>query len=266
MVKASTTDRAILTVNRRTIEGTLATRRERREGVIPAVVYGKSIKPFPVIVPHKPFIQLIHTKGGEHALITLKVEDATNGSTEISEKKSGKSAKVTKGPSGKWEKPVLVKALQYHPVDGRILHIDFHAITLTEKIHVKVPVVLKGEAIGVKEQGGILEHFLREIEMECLPTDILEELVHDVSEMKVGDTVHVRDLIGDLATSDDTKIITDLDSAIASVQEPRKQEEEEVAEGAAEPEVIGEKKEEGGTGAKDSADKTEASDSKPKDA
>ena len=140
-----------------------------------------------------------------------------------------------------WEKPVLVKSVQHDPVDGHVLHVDFHAVTLTERVKVKVPLVLKGEPVGVKQEGGILEQFLRDIEVECLPTDIPTELAFDVSAFKIGDTMHVRDL----TPPANTKITSELEGAVASVLKPKEEKPEEEAAAVTEPEVIREKKEEG---------------------
>ncbi len=202
--------------NRETI-GKRRVRRLRHEGVVPGVVYGRSMKPIAIVMDAKSLTKVLHSKAGEHALVKLKLE--------------GKSA---------WEKPALVKAVEHHPVDGRVMHVDFHAITLTERIKVKVPVLLKGEAVGVKQEAGILEQFLREIEIECLPTEIPASVDFDVSALKIGDTIHVKNLVPPA----NTKIITDLEGAIASVQKQKEEKPEEEAAAVTEPEVLREKKEE----------------------
>jgi len=102
---------------------------------------------------------------------------------------------------------------------------------------------LKGEPVGVKEQGGVLEHFLREIEVECLPAHIPHEIEYEIGEMKIGDTLHVKDL----PAPEEAVITTDPQSVVASVQAPREEQPEE-EEASAEPEVITEKKEEGAEG------------------
>ena len=217
MAKAKTTAQHTLTVQRRPTKGTRPVKRLRRQGVVPGVVYGKEMESIPVVVNHKELTKLLHSKAGEHALVTLRLEDTVS-----------------------WEKPVLVKALQHDPLDGHVLHVDFHAISLTERLRVKVPVLLKGEAVGVKQGGGILEHFLREVEVECLPTEIPAGVEFDVSPLKVGETVHVRDLV----LLKNAKITSDPEGVIASVQLPKEEKPEEAAT-VTEPEVIREKKEEG---------------------
>ena len=215
--KTKATTQQVLSVKRRPIVGTRPVKRLRSQGVVPGVVYGKEIEPIPVVVNRKELAQLLHSKTGERALVTLRLDDAAS-----------------------WEKPVLVKALQHDPIDGHVLHVDFHAISLTERLRVKVPILLKGEAVGVKQDGGILEHFLREVEVECLPTEIPAGVEFDVSPLKIGETVHVRDLM----PPRNAKITSDPEGVIASIQLPKEEKPEEVA-AVTEPEVIREKKEEG---------------------
>ena len=218
MTKTKASVHLELTVQRRVAAGTRPVQRLRQQGFIPGVVYGRGTDPIPVSVNHREFAKLLHSKAGEHALVTLRMGD-------------GKP----------WEKPALVHALQHDPVSGHVVHIDFHAIVLTERLKVKVPVVLKGEPVGVKQEGGILEHFLREIEVECLPTEIPANVEHDVSAMKIGDTIHVRDL----AVPKNAKITSDPEGVIAAVKTPKVEKLEEEAPAVTEPEVIREKKEEG---------------------
>ena len=228
-----------LTVQRRSVKGSRRVSRLRGDGVVPGVVYGRNLEPVEVAVNRRELVRLLHSKSGEHTLVTLKLDGEKS-----------------------WEKPALIKALQHHPVDGHVLHVDFHAILLTEKLRVGVSVVLKGEPVGVKQDGGLLEHFLREVQVECLPTEIPEHVEFDVSALKIGDTVHVRDL----AAPGNAKIISDPDGVIASIQVPKVEKVEEEAAAPTEPEVIREKKEEaegatgeeGGKGEKAEAKKPEA--------
>lgn len=206
----------VLTARRRTIHGTRPVRRLRRRGLIPGVVYGRDTEPLAITVESRSLIKRLHAKAGEHALLTLRIEDGAP-----------------------WERPVLVKAIQDHPVTGHLLHVDFQVIVLTERLRVKIPVLLKGEAVGVKQDGGILEHFLREVEVECLPTEIPPSVELDVSALKIGETVHVRDLIPPTGA----QITTDPTGVIASIQKPKEEKVEEAA-AVTEPEVIREKKEE----------------------
>lgn len=215
MAKTKTTMKQTLTVQRRSAGGTRPIRRLRLEGVVPGVVYGKNMDPVPVSVNHRELAKLLHSKAGEHALVTLHVDGDAS-----------------------WEKPVLVHALQYDPVSGHVIHVDFHAIVLTERLKVKVPILLKGEPVGVKQGGGVLEHFLRDVEVECLPAEIPSSVEFDISALKVGETIHVRDLV----SPSNAKITSELDGVIASVQMPKEEKPEEEAAAVTEPEVIREKK------------------------
>ena len=249
MAKAKTAAQQALTVKRRAVTGTRPVKRLRHDGLIPGVVYGKAMEPLSVTVNQREFIKFLHAKTGEHALVTLRLEDLPAPPT------GGVRA------GGKpWEKPVLVRAVQHDPVDGHIVHVDFHAIVLTERLKVKVPVVLKGDAVGVKREGGILEHFLREVEVECLPTEIPASVEHDVAAMKIGETVHVRDL----TPPKNAKITSDPEGVIASVQSPKVEKPAEEAAAPTEPEVIREKKTEGeaAAGEEAKAEKPEKADTK----
>ncbi|MBI3011111.1 MAG: 50S ribosomal protein L25 [Candidatus Omnitrophica bacterium] len=217
MTKTKATVQQGLTVRRRSVNGGPPVNQLRREGFVPGVVYGKGMESLPIAVNQRELLKLLHTKTREQALVTLHLEDARP-----------------------WEKPVLVKEVQHDPVDGRVVHIDFQTIVLTERLRLRIPLVLKGEAVGVKQDGGILEQFLREVEVECLPTEIPASAECDVSAMKIGETVHVRDLM----PPKHARITSDPDGVIASVQKPKEEKPEEVA-AVTEPEVIREKKEEG---------------------
>jgi len=217
MARPKAATQSELVVQRRLSKGTRPVRRLRREGFIPGVVYGSDMEPLAITVNQRALVKLLRSKTGEHALVTLRLED-------------GRS----------WEKPAIVQAVQHDPVDGHVVHIDFHVIVLTQRLKVRVAVVLKGEPVGVRQEGGILEHFLREVEVECLPTDIPAGMEYDVSAMKVGDTIHVRDL----RPPKNATITSDPDGVIASIQTQKAEPVEEVA-AVTEPEVIREKKVEG---------------------
>ena len=241
MAKTKSEHRQTLTAQRR-VSGTRKIRSLRVTGLVPGVVYGRAVKPVAIVVSSRELVKILHSKAGEHALIDLKIAEH----------------ETAKSPKEAWEHPVLLHDLQHHPVDGHIIHVDFHAISLTERIKIKVAVVLKGEPIGVKQEGGILEHFLREVEVECLPTEIPEHFEMEVSQMTIGQTVHV----SDLTAPANIKIISDPQGAIASVQKPKEEKPEEAA-AVTEPEVITEKKPEEGEAA-DAETKGEAAESKAK--
>jgi len=193
----------------------------RDAGFIPAVIYGQDKDAQAVKVSHKQLLQLLHQRGLENVVINLKIKD---------DKKS-------KG------RPCLIKELQHDPVKGDIIHVDFNEISLTEVIKVNVPVVAKGEPAGVKQEGGSLEHILWEIEVECLPTDIPKGIEVDVSALKIGDSVHIKDI----NFPANIKVLTSTEAIVLSVAAPIKEEvvAPEAVEGEEkqEPEVIKEKKE-----------------------
>ncbi len=193
----------------------------RESNFVPCVVYGEGKKSVSLKIERSRLIKFMHAHhGGENLVITLKIASADSKKSE--------------------EKAVLIKEIQVHPVSDEILHVDFHEISLTKKIEVKVPIHSKGEPVGVKQDGGTLEHILWEVEVECLPTQIPEKFEVDVTNMKIGDTVHVKDLV----VPEGIVLKHEGEGIVFSVVPPYKEEVagEEGAEGqaatSAEPEVI----------------------------
>lgn len=215
----------------RTTKGTSAGQRLRRAGNFPGVVYGVGKTPVCIQLNEKIFKKALHGHASEHVMMDLDIAGAET-------------------------KKVLLQEVQHHPITGQILHADFHEISLTEKLRIEIPVHFVGEPVGVTQQGGVLETLLRAIEVECLPTDIVESFDIDVSALGIGDSLSAGDVKLDAAKF---TLITPADFAIAAVAAPR---EEEVAAPAAttaaEPEVIKEKKEEGAEGAAEAGKKPEA--------
>ncbi|HNX81071.1 MAG TPA: 50S ribosomal protein L25 [Candidatus Omnitrophota bacterium] len=196
----------------------------RDGGFLPCVVYGEGEKAQAILVNNGEFLHMIHEHKIENAILTLKVKD---------DKKKSRSC--------------LIKDVQYDPVRGTIIHVDFHEISLTKAIKVNVQVVAKGESVGVKQDGGALEHVQWEIEVECLPTNIPQSLEVDISALKIGDSIHVKDIV----VPEGVKIITDPDTVVLTIAAPMKEEvPAEAVEGEEkkEPEVIKEKKEVPGEG------------------
>ncbi len=182
----------------------------RREGLIPAILYGTKKKVVPLQVKEKDLEGVRHA-GGEHALIDLKVGNSTT--------------------------VAIIKEEQLDPVWGKLLHVDFCRVKLTEKMRVGVPIVTVGECAGEKE-GGTLDHVSREIEVECFPDKIPERIEVDVTNLGIGDLIHVKDI----SPPEDVEIVTEGGRVVVSVIAPRVIE-EEVVEEVAEPELVGEKKE-----------------------
>lgn len=207
-----------LKVGVREERGKQAAKKLRQKGLVPGVVYHRGEGPVAIVLANKEISRIVHDAGGENILIQLTID----------------KDKKTKARS------VIIKEIQHDPVKRNILHVDFNEISLTEKIVVEVEVVAIGEALGVKQEGGVLDHPLRELKIQCLPTDIPKNIELDVTAMKLNDSVHVRDL----KLSDNIKVLNDPDLILFQVKLPVEEKVEEVAAEAPELEVIREKKEE----------------------
>ncbi len=200
-------------------KGKQAVKRLRDKGWIPAVVYHRGDEPVSIVVADKEVSRIIRSAEGENVLINLTIEKE-------------KRAKP---------RPVIIKEVQHHPVKRNILHVDFNEISLTEKIIVEVEVVANGEPFGVKQEGGLLDHPLRQIKVRCLPTDIPKHIDVDVSGLKLNDSIHVKDL----KLSDKFEILNDPESLLFQVKlHEEKVEEAPAAAETQEVEVLREKKEE----------------------
>lgn len=212
---------------RRSAVGKGVARKLRQSGSIPAVYYGRGEEPIVLTVGLKELEEVIVKSEGSNVIVDLKVDG-----------------------DGTGDRKALIREIQRDPVGGHILHLDLQHISLTERITVEVPIVLTGIPIGVKDGGGILEHLLRDVEVECLPTDIPSRLEIDVSALNIGDSLHVSDLRADKVT-----ILTEGERPIAAVVPPTVLEEAKPAEGegeaAAEPELVKEKKDTEESGGKE---------------
>ena len=194
-------------------------RRLRRSGQVPGVLYGgESKEGQPISVDPKELLAILHSESGVNTLIGLSVD-------------------------GKKSSQVLVKEFQLDPIYSELLHVDFYRLALDKAITVTVPVTLVGEPAGVKQQGGLIDFVQRDVQVECMPTEIPEHIEVDVSELMIGDGVRLRDLLSDVTWTP----ITDPDRLLVHVVAPKVEEEpeEEVAEevaatpeGGGEPEVI----------------------------
>jgi large subunit ribosomal protein L25 len=216
----------IVEANVRDERGKNAARRRRQKGEIPAVLYGGKGDSVPVTVNAKQVAGILRSEAGHNTIFTLKI-------------------------AGKGDNTVLLKDWQVHPVKGTLLHVDLLRVAMDVKMRVKVPVHTFGDPEGVKLQGGIFETVTREVEIECLPSDIPDEFRVDVSHLTIGKHLRASDLPIDTAK---LTLVTDPERVIAHVVALKKEEEvapeaAAVAEAAApaEPEVIkkGKKEEEG---------------------
>jgi large subunit ribosomal protein L25 len=190
-------------------------RRLRRDGMIPAVVYGAGQDSQTVAVDPKQMRRILNSASGHNTIFDLSVD--------------GNAAKV------------MIVDWQYEPIKSALLHVDLKRIAMDKVLRVRVPIVMKGEAPGVKVGGGILEQMLREVEIECLPGDIPGHLDADVSKLEFGQTIRV----SDLSHEGKLKFLTDEGQAVAHVTAVKEVVEAVPAEGAveagatpAEPEVI----------------------------
>ena len=216
-------------------------RRLRQSGLIPAVVYGAGQESKPVAVDPKQMRRILNSETGHNSIFDLTLD--------------GQSAKV------------MIVDWQYEPIKSALLHVDLKRIAMDKVLQVRVPIVLKGEAPGVKLQGGVLEQMLREVEIECLPGDIPGHLVADVSKLEFGQTIRVSDLTHD----EKLKFITDENQAVAHVTAVKEVVEAAPAEVAveagatpAEPEVIKKGKQETEGEAAEGGDKAKAEKSEKK--
>ncbi|MCM8765537.1 MAG: 50S ribosomal protein L25 [Candidatus Omnitrophica bacterium] len=197
--------------------------RLRKEGWVPAVVYKKGEESLPLQLPRKDLEKILHTSLGGNILISLKIE-------KESPSQKGKSQEV---------KTVIIKEIQRDPLTEELLHIDFQQISLTEKIMVNVPLAIVGEAVGVKRDGGILEHLLWELPIECLPTAIPEKIEVDVSQLEIGQSIYVKDL----KIPEGIRVLAPPEQTVIMVEMPKVEKvEEKVEEEVVEPEVIKQKK------------------------
>lgn len=219
-----------LTAQTRTGIGRSAVNAIKKQGLVPAVVYGGSETPQPLTVNAREITTLLSHATSEHLLVDLEIADGGKTSNRLA----------------------LIQEVQHDPIKRTVLHVDFHAVKADEKLHSEIPVATVGEPAGVKNFGGILEINMHAIEIECLPKDLPELISLDVSALNVGDAIHVRDI----QFPEGVTARVDADLTVVRVAAP-KVEIEPTAAAAAEPEVLKEKKEEGApaAGAKPEAGK-----------
>jgi len=230
---------AILEATARDSFGKNEARRTRRDGRVPAVVYGATSEggsrdATAIAVDPRALLKILHSESGANTLISLKL-------------------------GGGGDARVLIKEYQLDPVTHAVLHADFYRVRMDRTIHVTIPVTVKGEPKGVKQQGGILEFIRREIEVECLPADIPEHLEVDVSELMLHEGIRVRDIAVDAKW----KSVSDPDMMLVHVILPKAEEVVATPEATAaaatatpaEPEVIKKGKKDEEEAAKEDKDK-----------
>jgi len=209
-------EKVIVEAETRNETGKHALHELRRAGKVPAVLYGGAGKSVNLQLHPRQLANVLGTRSKHHTLFQLQIQ-------------------------GGEETLAMVAETQWEPVKGTLRHVDFKRVLMDRKIRVHVPIVTVGESRGIKEQGGVYELLIRELEVECLPGDLLEEFTFDVTPMMLHEQVRVSDLQGKIG--DLIRILRDPQAVICHVVAPKaveevKPEEALVAEGATEPEVI----------------------------
>jgi large subunit ribosomal protein L25 len=219
---------AKLTVQTRTQVGRNAIKKVRKEGLIPGVIYGVGHEPINLEVNGRQLSSVLAHASSENILLELEIVDGDNKRNSLA----------------------MIQEVQHHPIQRQILHVDFHAVSATEKITAEVPIETIGEPVGVKTNGGLLEHILRDLEVQCLPGDLPERIEVDVNSLDINQSIHVKDL----KLPPGVEALTDGDLTVVAVSAARVDEEPTEALGAtpAAPEVITAKKPEEGAGAAES--------------
>ena len=212
----------------RTLTRRTGTKKLRTSGRIPAVIYAREKTPQNLEVDRRAFQDLIHHSHSENMLLDLTIDG-----------------------DGRPKRMALLQEVQHHPLSGTPIHVDFHEVSENEKVTVMVPVEPSGEAAGVKAGGGVLEHVLFKIKVRCLPKDLPEALLVDVSKLEIGQSVH----IGEIPAPEGVEILGDKKIPVLSVAAPITEAEETAAAAeagatsATDVEMIKEKKEDGVAGA-----------------
>ena len=178
-----------LTAQRREDSGKGVARKLRSAGRVPAVLYGQGIEATPLTVDARELTRLLHSGAGSNVLVDLMVDDT--------------------------EHLAIPREIQRDHIHARFIHVDFLAVSRTETITVNVPVVETGEAAGIKE-GGVVEHHLRELQVECLPQDVPDQIEIDITHVELGGMIHVSDVTAPARVT----ILTNLEDAVLSIITP----------------------------------------------
>jgi large subunit ribosomal protein L25 len=206
----------------------------RSSGRVPATIYGRQAKPQNLEISGREISDLIHHHLSENLLVDLSIEN-----------------------DARAKRLALVQEVQHHPIDGKVLHVDFHEVAENEKVTVQVPVETIGEAAGVKNSGGVLEHVLFKLKVRCLPKDLPEQITVDVTALEINKTIH----IGEITAPAGVEIIGNKKLPVVSVTPPRAEEEvapTAEAKAAGDVEMTKEKKEDGTEGEAKAGEKAPA--------
>jgi len=202
-----------LKVGLRDGRGKGAARKLRAEGNLPAVLYGAGAEPLALTLRTHDTELLFHSISVDNTIVNLEVE--------------GQKVPV----------PTLVREIQTHPVRPDVLHVDFLRIEAGVKVELEVPIHLTGTARGVRDDGGVLDHTIHHLPIRCIPSDIPEEILVDVTELSIGDSIQV----GDLTFPEGVEVLVEEDRVVCSVQAPTvlKSEDAEAEDVDGEPELVG---------------------------
>lgn len=204
----------------------------RNQGRVPATIYGRKVAPQNLELNARELSDLLHHSASENLLVDLSVDS-----------------------DARAQRLALVQDIQHHPLDGKVLHVDFHEISPDEKVTVHVPVETTGEAAGVKTGGGVLEHNLHKLKVRSLPKDLPELILLDVTALEIGKAIH----LGEIQAPEGVEILGDKHISVVAVAAPRAEEEVVAPTAAAgDVEMTKEKKAEGEEGAAAAAGKAEA--------
>ncbi|NIX16393.1 MAG: 50S ribosomal protein L25 [Candidatus Dadabacteria bacterium] len=207
---------SILNVKRRVRMGKSGSKAIRKEGNIPAVLYGKGSEPESIVVNPAELKEALSTDAGENTLLEMHISDWEGGN---------ETTKLS-----------LLRDVQMDYLKNKSIHLDFLELDMNKTFSVKVPVRIKGIPIGVREEKGLLEEILREIEIECLPADIPNFFEIDITDLHLNESIHVKDI----DVTDKITVLEDPSSTVVTILTPRVEKvvveegEEELEEGAEE--------------------------------
>jgi large subunit ribosomal protein L25 len=190
---------AKLTAQRRTQVGRNAIKKIKAAGMVPGVIYGSAQEPVNLQINGRELLNVLSHASGENILVELEILDGGEKQNALA----------------------MIQEIQHHPLQREILHVDFHAVSANETVSAEVPIETVGEAVGVKVHGGLLEHILRYLEVECLPADLPQVIEVDVTTLDVGQSLHVREL----KLPSGVEAITDPEQTVVAVVESRVEEE-----------------------------------------
>ena len=239
----------VLNAKKREKTGKETVKKIRKQGFVPGILYGGS-EVIPISFSERELNKILGEKGGDNTIFQLNIEGAESR-----------------------DRKVIVREFQNNPVKGELLHADFYEVSMDKEITVTVGITFEGKAFGVEQEGGMINHLLKEVEVECLPTSIPDEIRVDVTNMKIGDVLHLKDI----PMPAGVELLEDLDEPVVSVTAiveevvaaPEEAEGAEAAEGEEEGEKAEkeEKKEAEGAGKpeKEKKEKDEKKDKEKKD-